>query len=322
VRRGADPAAVQASPFPSPSAQAEGQVAEHRARHRTTPDTRPFAGAKGDDRARAPPPPDATAHRRASAARDAHRRPVAAHLGRGRLLDLAVAGKSPDVFRRAVLGGRRGHAVMEHLGRRREREERSLDRAHRRFLRRRLGRRTGLVESAGEPEDLPSAANRNRGEAEATAAARKVVGEPERAAAVALSAPKMRGEPEVPLVPAALTESVAGKVEVAPLSTALTPKVVGEPEIAPPPAAAAQEFVSEPERAPRPALPAPADPADARALYAEILLHPRRETIEARIRPLPRRPKERLLEGIRCHGCIDKQPRQMFRAWQALVRSW
>jgi hypothetical protein len=181
-RRRARPTAVQAAPFPSPSAQAEGQVAEPWARHRTTPDTRPFAGAKGGDRARAPPPPDATAHSRASAARDAHRRPDDAPLRRGRLLDLEVAGRSPDAFRRAVLGGRRGHDVMEHLGRRREREERSLDRAHRRFLRRRLGRRTGLVESAGEPE---------------------------RAAVAVVSAPKRPREPEIVPPPADPADAAA-----------------------------------------------------------------------------------------------------------------
>jgi hypothetical protein len=188
-----------------------------------------------------------------------------------------VAGKSPESFLRAVLGGRWGHDGMEHLGRRREREERSLDRAHRRFLRQRVGRRKGLVESAGEPEHLPPAANEN-------------VSEPEPAPAEV--APKVGDEPEAPR-------------PVAAPPTAVTQKVAGEPERAP---------------RPRPLLPQPADPADARALYAEILQHPRRESIEARIRPLPRRPKERRPEVIRGRGCIDKQPLRPSRAWRALVR--
>jgi hypothetical protein len=100
-----------------------------------------------------------------------------------RLLDTQVAGRSAEEFLRAVIGGRWGQDVMEHLGRWREREERSLDRAHRRFLRRRQARRKGLVEGAGEPADLPPAANENRGEAEAAPTpAQKSAGEPDAAA--------------------------------------------------------------------------------------------------------------------------------------------
>jgi hypothetical protein len=104
-----------------------------------------------------------------------------------RLLDTQVAGRSAEEFLRAVIGGRWGRDVMEHLGRWRERGERSLDRAHRRFLRRRQARRKGLVEGAAEPADLPMpAANQNAGEA--TAAARAGGhgrGEPEPPPAVA-----------------------------------------------------------------------------------------------------------------------------------------
>jgi hypothetical protein len=105
-----------------------------------------------------------------------------------RLLDTQVAGRSAEEFLRAVIGGRWGQDVMEHLGRWRERGERSLDRAHRRFLRQRQARRKGLVEGAAEPADLPPAANENRGEGEAAAAVQKSAGEPDAAAARAAAA--------------------------------------------------------------------------------------------------------------------------------------
>jgi hypothetical protein len=225
-----------------------------------------------------------------------------------RLLDTQVVGKSPETFVHAIIAGRWGQDCMEYLGRWREREERSLDRAHRSFLRHRLARRKGLVEVAGEPEGLAPAANENAGEPEPTAArppaAWKVAGEPEVRPAAAPAAADRADEPEMP-----------------PLTVTVALKNVGEPEPAPP-AAAAQRVVHEPEaaaRPPRPVLP-PADMNDPVALYADLLRQPRRMGIEARLAALSRPQRGALLKVIRGKGSLGKQPVQAFWALQALVR--
>jgi hypothetical protein len=114
---------------------------------------------------------------------------------RDRLLDLEVAGKAPQAFLRAVLGGRWGNDAMEHLGRWRERGERSLDRAHRRFLRQRQANRKELVESVTEPRDLPLVANANRDQPAAPAAAPKTAGDPEPAPSPPLPPPADANDP-------------------------------------------------------------------------------------------------------------------------------
>jgi hypothetical protein len=228
-----------------------------------------------------------------------------------RLLDLQVAGKSPQAFLHAALASRWGQDGMEYLGRWREREERSLDRAHRCFLRQRQANRKGLVVGADEPADLPLPANGNARDAEPALAPGESGGGAEPGAAAPAAA-----EDAVRTRDAVMPQGVAGEFAAAPAAPAAAGTARGAEAAGP----TAQEVAGEPER-PRPAAaPEPrAEAEDPRALYGAILQERRPAAIEARLRALGRPQRHALLKVIRGQGPLARQPVQALWALRALV---
>ena len=86
-----------------------------------------------------------------------------------------------------------------------------------------------------------------------------------------------------------------------------------------------QKVEGEPEKEvakPKPALPPRASHGDARALYAELLQHPSRTSINDRLEGLTFPQVEALMKVIQTSGYLDQQPVQAFWAWKELQRYW
>jgi hypothetical protein len=78
------------------------------------------------------------------------------------------------------------------------------------------------------------------------------------------------------------------------------------------------------ESKPAPAAPPvePADPSDPAAFYAEMLRHPKRETVDERVEILTFEQMQAVMAVIHSLGYLDRQPLQAYWLWKALLRRW